>query len=411
MHATAESCPSGDCSRRSLVNVRRHRSQGEPAPSVGVQDCAEARPSGGPVRINDKIIKSGLIDGGTASANGRRAIDFLTRVASAARAPRSPWRAPEEAEPKPKPKPTNNAMMQDRRIRQMKANDTVHEEAREPGFCSDCKTRVSDVSSDRSLPLLADSRDHGIDSSDKLNPSNRPRSAGRMRMRRRRLGHAPARHGRQTSLDRESDATAKSGRRPVFRSRRGSGCTPDLIGPVFVEKFAEMAKSKKPAQRPQKGRVRPANKPSGSGETGPAPEVPSGCDDGSGWEEPKTDFLVLLDLLTKGQCHVIDAISDDPHLVDAAVRLRCHFPGLLHRLWEMQSEKLGMTKYLLDSSAKAMQVCETYLGLPEANSAYELARQVFRGLEELLEHQRKSVSELEKAINDVLNGHYPMTPD
>lgn len=172
-----------------------------------------------------------------------------------------------------------------------------------------------------------------------------------------------------------------------------------------------MSNPKKPTQRPQKGRVRPANKPSGSGETGPAPEVRSGCDDRSDREEPKTDFLLHLDLLMKCQCHVIDAISDDPELVDAAVRLRCHFPGLLHRLWEMQSEKLGMTKYLLDSSVKAMQVCEAYPGLPEANSANELARQVFRDLEGLLEHQRKSVSELEKAINDVINGQYPMSPD
>lgn|GEM_PF-2166523 len=54
MHATAGSCPSGDCSRSSLVNVRRHRSHGEPASSVGEQACAKDRPSGGPVRINDK---------------------------------------------------------------------------------------------------------------------------------------------------------------------------------------------------------------------------------------------------------------------------------------------------------------------------------------------------------------------
>jgi|GEM_PF-5136997 len=172
-----------------------------------------------------------------------------------------------------------------------------------------------------------------------------------------------------------------------------------------------MSNPKKPTQRPQKGRVRPANKPSGSGETGPTPEVLSGCNDSSSQEEPTTSFFLHLDLLLKCEFHVLGAISDDPKLVDATIRFRAHLPGLLHRLWELQSEKLAITEYLHDSSAEVVRLCEEFPGLPATHSANEVARKVFRDFAELVEHQLKSLSELENAINSVVNGYYPMTPD
>ena len=123
------------------------------------------------------------------------------------------------------------------------------------------------------------------------------------------------------------------------------------------------------------------------------------------------DFLLHLNLLLKCEFHVLGAISDDPKLVDATIRFRTHLPDLLHRLWELQSEKLAITQYLLDSSAKVIQVCEEFPGLLAKHSANVVAREVYQALSELVEHQLKSLSELENAINSVVNGYYPMTPD
>lgn len=176
-----------------------------------------------------------------------------------------------------------------------------------------------------------------------------------------------------------------------------------------------MSNPKKPTQRPQKGRARPANKPSGSGETGPAPEVRSGCHDSSSQEEPNTGPLPYLDLLLECERHVIDAVNDKRKLKDAIVSFRSHLPGLLRRLWELQTEQQAIMDYLIDSSMDVMKVCEKSPGLPATYVAnkvtHEVAREVFLKLALLANHQRKDQSELEEVINSVMKGHYPMSPD
>lgn len=172
-----------------------------------------------------------------------------------------------------------------------------------------------------------------------------------------------------------------------------------------------MSNPKKPTQRPQKGRVRPANKPSASGETGPAPEVPSGCLDSKSQEVPNTGALPYLDLLLKCERHVIDAINDETKLKDEIVHFRSHLPGLLYRLWELQSEKLAITQYLLDSSAKVVEVCEAFPDLSATQSESSVTHGVYQDLAVLELHEEESLSELQKAINNLMNSFNPMTPD
>lgn len=301
-------------------------------------------------------------------------------------------------------------MMLDRYIRPMKAKDTVHDEAQGPGFCSDCKIRVPDVSSQRGLPRHTDTRIHGIDSPNKLTLSDRPRPAGRVEVRRRRLDHARARNWRQTSLGRESVATAKSRRGTIARPGMGFGC-PDPSGQDFYIRSAKMSNSHKPTRRPRNGRSRPENVPSGFGETGPYTEMQSGSSDASFWEELNMSYRLFIEMLMDCERRVIDAMSDDPNLTDELVRFKSLLPRHLVRLIELQGEKLAIAQRLVDSSARVWQLCKAVPSLSTTPYAIQVADEIHQKFGFLVEHHRKSLIVLEKALNSVANRDYPMNTD
>ncbi len=122
-------------------------------------------------------------------------------------------------------------------------------------------------------------------------------------------------------------------------------------------------------------------------------------------------YRLFIEMLMDCERRVIDAMSDDPNLTDELVRFKSLLPRHLVRLIELQGEKLAIAQRLVDSSARVWQLCKAVPSLSTTPYAIQVADEIHQKFGFLVEHHRKSLIVLEKALNSVANRDYPMNTD